>query len=81
MGGTPIRTFYEIQMQLVMHDLIKPMKSGVDVCRQLRSMSDAPVVSLSGVEDAEFGKELLAPPPPAKQPQQTAAPCMMRRRS
>ena len=57
-----------------MLDLIKPMRSGVDVCRQIRSMSDAPVVSLSGVEDVEFGKELLAPPPPAKQPQQTADP-------
>ena len=72
-GGCSVhQTFYEIQTQLVMLDLIMPMRSGVDVCRQIRSMLDAPVVSLSGVEDVEFGKELLAPPPPAKQPQQTA---------
>ena len=79
-GVSPIRTFYEIQTQLVMLDLLKPMKSGVDVCRQIRSMSDALVVSLSGVEDVEFGKELLAPPP-VTQPQQTAAPGMIRTRS
>jgi hypothetical protein len=64
-----------------MLDLLKPMKSGVDVCRQIRSMSDALAVSLSGVEDVEFGKELLAPPPPVTQPQQTAAPGMIRTRS
>ena len=75
------QTFYEIQTQLVMLDLIKPMRSGVDVCRQIRSMLDARVVSLSCVEDVEFGKELLAPPPTAKQPQQTAPPGVLRRRS
>jgi len=58
-GRSALRTFYEFQPQLVVLDLIMPMMSGVDVCRQIRSMSDVPVVFLSGVEDIEQKVEAL----------------------
>ncbi len=58
-GRTALRTFYEFQPQLVVLDLIMPMMSGVEVCRQVRSMSDVPIVFLSGVEDIDQKVEAL----------------------
>jgi DNA-binding response OmpR family regulator len=58
-GRTALRSFYEFQPQLVVLDLIMPMMSGIDVCRQVRSMSDVPVVFLSGVEDIDQKVEAL----------------------
>ncbi len=58
-GRTALRTFYEFQPQLVVLDLVMPMMSGVDVCRQIRSMSDVPIVFLSGVEDIDQKVEAL----------------------
>ena len=58
-GRSALRTFYEFQPQLVVLDLIMPMMSGVDVCRHIRSMSDVPVVFLSGVEDIDQKIEAL----------------------
>jgi len=58
-GRSALRTFYEFQPQLVVLDLIMPMMSGVEVCRQIRSMSDVPVVFLSGIEDIAQKVEAL----------------------
>jgi DNA-binding response OmpR family regulator len=58
-GRAALRAFYEFQPQLVVLDLIMPMMSGIDVCRQVRSMSDVPVVFLSGVEDIDQKVEAL----------------------
>ena len=58
-GRTALRSFYEFQPQLVVLDLVMPMMSGIDVCRQVRSMSDVPVVFLSGVEDIDQKVEAL----------------------
>jgi DNA-binding response OmpR family regulator len=58
-GRSALRTFYEFQPQLVVLDLVMPMMSGVEVCRQIRSMSDVPVVFLSGVEDIDQKVEAL----------------------
>lgn len=58
-GRTALRTFYEFQPQLVVLDLIMPMMSGVEVCSQVRSMSDVPIVFLSGVEDVDQKVEAL----------------------
>ena len=58
-GRTALRAFYEFQPQLVVLDLIMPMMSGVEVCRQIRTMSDIPVVFLSGVEDIDQKVEAL----------------------
>ena len=58
-GRTALRTFYEFQPQLVVLDLVMPMMSGVEVCRQVRSMSDVPIVFLSGVEDIDQKVEAL----------------------
>ena len=58
-GRAALRSFYEFQPQLVVLDLIMPMMSGVEVCRQIRAMSDVPVVFLSGVEDIDRKVEAL----------------------
>ena len=58
-GRAALRSFYEFQPQLVVLDLVMPMMSGIDVCRQVRSMSDVPVVFLSGVEDIDQKVEAL----------------------
>ena len=58
-GRTALRAFYEFQPQLVVLDLVMPMMSGVEVCRQVRAMSDVPVVFLSGVEDIDQKVEAL----------------------
>ena len=58
-GRAALRTFYEFQPQLVVLDLVMPLMSGIDVCRQIRSMSDVPVVFLSGVEDIDQKVEAL----------------------
>ena len=58
-GRTALRSFYEFQPQLVVLDLVMPLMSGVEVCRQVRAMSDVPVVFLSGVEDIDQKVEAL----------------------
>jgi DNA-binding response OmpR family regulator len=58
-GRAALRSFYEFQPQLVVLDLVIPMMSGIEVCRQVRSMSDVPVVFLSGVEDIDQKVEAL----------------------
>ncbi len=58
-GRAALRSFYEFQPQLVVLDLVMPMMSGVEVCRQVRAMSDVPVVFLSGVEDIAQKVEAL----------------------
>ena len=58
-GKAALRAFYEFQPQLVLLDLIMPMMSGLEVCRQVRAMSDVPVVFLSGVEDIDRKVEAL----------------------
>ncbi len=58
-GRAALRAFYEFQPQLVVLDLVMPMMSGVEVCRQIRAMSDVPVVFLSGVEDIDQKVEAL----------------------
>ncbi|MBT5252676.1 MAG: response regulator [Chloroflexi bacterium] len=40
-------------------DLVMPMMSGVEVCRHVRSMSDVPIVFLSGFEDIDQKIESL----------------------
>ncbi|MDP6667413.1 MAG: response regulator transcription factor, partial [Dehalococcoidia bacterium] len=58
-GRTALRAFYEFQPQLVVLDLVMPMMSGIEICRQVRAMSDVPVVFLSGVEDTDQKVEAL----------------------
>lgn len=58
-GRAALRAFYEFQPQLVVLDLVMPMMSGIEVCRQVRAMSDVPIVFLSGVEDSDQKVEAL----------------------
>ena len=58
-GRAALRAFYEFQPQLVVLDLVMPMMSGIEVCRQVRAMSDVPVVFLSGVEETDQKVEAL----------------------
>ena len=58
-GRSALRVFYEFQPQLVVLDLVMPMMNGIEVCRQVRAMSDVPVVFLSGVEDTDQKIEAL----------------------
>lgn len=58
-GRTALRKFYEFQPQLVVLDLVMPAMGGIEVCRQIRTMSDVPVVFLSGVEDIDQKVEAL----------------------
>lgn len=58
-GRSALRAFYEFQPQLVVLDLVMPMMNGIEVCRQVRAMSDVPVVFLSGVEDTDQKIEAL----------------------
>lgn len=58
-GRSALRSFYEFQPQLVVLDVIMPLMSGIEVCRQVRAMSDVPIVFLSGVEDIDQKVEAL----------------------
>ena len=56
-GRTALRAFYEFQPQLVVLDLVMPMMSGVEVCRQVRAMSDGP----QGAGEAAGGPATVYP--------------------
>ncbi len=48
-GPTALRTFYEVQPDLVVLDVLLPGQSGFEVCERIRAMSTVPVVMFSAV--------------------------------
>jgi two-component system, OmpR family, KDP operon response regulator KdpE len=52
-GETALREFHRVQPHLVILDLLMPDMSGWDVCSQVRSVSNTPIIMLTGLGDAK----------------------------
>lgn len=50
-GDEALRVFYEFQPDLVLLDVLLPGTTGFDLCERIRSMSNVPVIILSGLGD------------------------------
>ncbi len=50
-GGAVLDTFEEVQPRLLLLDVRMPVMDGISVCRQIRAVSDAPIVMLSVLDD------------------------------
>ena len=50
-GDEALRVFYEFQPDLVLLDVLLPGTTGFDLCERIRSMSNVPVIILSGLAD------------------------------
>src|SRR5574338_914706 len=50
-GMTALETFNEWQPDLVITDLAMPRMDGLDLCRQLRAMSQVPIIVLSAKDE------------------------------
>lgn len=46
-GADALRRFEEIQPDIILLDVMLPTISGIDVCRQIRTTSDVPIIMLS----------------------------------
>jgi two-component system response regulator RegX3 len=58
-GNDALRLFDEADPALVILDVIMPGKTGLDVCREIRARSDAPVIMLTALDDeAEAARAL-----------------------
>ena len=56
-GGEGLKRFQQDSPDLVLLDLMLPVMSGTDVCREIRKVSDTPVIMLTAKVD-EFDKVL-----------------------
>ncbi|MBV7412574.1 response regulator transcription factor [Dermabacteraceae bacterium TAE3-ERU27] len=56
-GGEGLKRFQQDCPDLVLLDLMLPVLSGTDVCREIRKVSDTPVIMLTAKDD-EFDKVL-----------------------
>ncbi|MGQ4518714.1 response regulator [Dermabacteraceae bacterium P13077] len=56
-GGEGLKRFQQDCPDLVLLDLMLPVMSGTDVCREIRKVSDTPVIMLTAKDD-EFDKVL-----------------------
>ena len=54
-GVTALNKFARVQPDLVLLDLMLPGKSGTDVCKELRAISDVPIIMVTA-RDAEIDK-------------------------
>ncbi len=50
-GGSVTSLFEEVQPRLVMLDVRMPVVDGISVCRQIRAMSDVPIIMLTVLDD------------------------------
>ena len=50
-GGSVARLFEEVQPRLVMLDVRMPVIDGISVCRQIRAVSDVPIIMLTVLDD------------------------------
>lgn len=50
-GDEALRVFYEYQPDLVLLDVLLPGTTGFDLCERIRTMSNVPVIILSGLAD------------------------------
>ena len=50
-GDEALRVFYEFQPDLVLLDVLLPGTTGFDLCERIRSMSNVPIIILSGLAD------------------------------
>jgi len=50
-GDEALRVFYAYQPDLVLLDVLLPGTTGFDLCERIRSMSNVPVIILSGLAD------------------------------
>ena len=50
-GGAVVDTFAEVQPRLILLAMRLPVLDGVSVCRQIRAISDVPVVMISVLDD------------------------------
>src|SRR5581483_4928082 len=58
-GNDALRFFDEVEPALVILDMLMPGKTGLEVCREIRSRSNAPVIMLTAVDDeAEVARAL-----------------------
>ncbi len=81
-GATAVDTFRAVRPDLLLLDLMLPGKDGIQVCREIRTISDVPVVMLTAKSDTvdvvrglEAGADDYVPKPfkPAELLARTAA--------
>jgi two-component system response regulator VicR len=56
-GGTAVELAWEIKPDLILLDLMLPVKDGMDVCREVRSRLSTPIIMLTA-KDTELDKVL-----------------------
>ncbi|MBW7457955.1 response regulator, partial [Paenibacillus sepulcri] len=56
-GGEAVRLAFEEQPDLILLDLMLPVKDGMDVCREVRSRLQTPIIMLTA-KDTELDKVL-----------------------
>ncbi|THF74172.1 response regulator YycF [Cohnella fermenti] len=56
-GGEAVRLAFEIDPDLILLDLMLPVKDGMDVCREVRSKLSTPIIMLTA-KDTELDKVL-----------------------
>ncbi len=50
-GETAIKMFKEREYEMILLDVVMPKKNGFDVCREIRSMSNVPVIMITSKGD------------------------------
>jgi DNA-binding response OmpR family regulator len=50
-GGAAVKAFQEVQPRLVLLDVRMPVIDGVEVCRQIRAVSDVPIIMMTVLDD------------------------------
>lgn len=50
-GATAIDTFHQVEPDLILLDVMLPGKDGIEICKDLRTQSDVPVVMLTARSD------------------------------
>ncbi|MBV7327298.1 response regulator transcription factor [Chloroflexi bacterium TSY] len=52
-GEAALRLFYDFRPELVILDILMPGLDGWEICKQIRLLSDVPIIMLTGLDDSD----------------------------